>query len=508
MFYQGSLQEGISTAVGQQKLVLCFVTNENDESTTWETEYLQDAALSKLIETQAVALRLLADSDEAGYLSQIFPLPKTPTVVIMKHGELKEYIAAGTPRDDFVRRVLVAFDAAPPARASSLPSPAESPAASPTSSPTRLAARALASRSRSPSPASRAQTQIPPATAQAATQILAAPALASRSPSPSPASQAQAQIPPTAQATTQAAAQSEIVSRILAERAAKLQAQKEEAERRAKEERVKAQAGADTDGAMVHRQAEELRKKRHAEQEERRRILKRIQDDREERRMRAEAKERQRMDRQKIGDVAASLVNSAESKLPSTNKVSEMASIQVRLFDGTTIRSRFKTASPLRDVRQWVDESKGDNKSPYTFKQVLTPAPNKNIDATEEGRALGELGLVPSSTLVLIPVQNYSTAYPGEKLHDPSSSSFFSRLLRTILGFFVWILSLVGLAGGEQRREEAPSTRQRERERDGASDATARAVRGVQSLADRQRHHQLYNGNSLNFEPRPDEDES
>lgn len=26
MFYQGTLQDGISTAVGQQKLVLCFVT--------------------------------------------------------------------------------------------------------------------------------------------------------------------------------------------------------------------------------------------------------------------------------------------------------------------------------------------------------------------------------------------------------------------------------------------------------------------------------------------------
>lgn len=28
MFYQGTLQEGISTAVGQQKLVLCFVTSK------------------------------------------------------------------------------------------------------------------------------------------------------------------------------------------------------------------------------------------------------------------------------------------------------------------------------------------------------------------------------------------------------------------------------------------------------------------------------------------------
>jgi hypothetical protein len=28
MFYEGTLQEGISTAVGQQKLVLCFVTGK------------------------------------------------------------------------------------------------------------------------------------------------------------------------------------------------------------------------------------------------------------------------------------------------------------------------------------------------------------------------------------------------------------------------------------------------------------------------------------------------
>lgn len=396
----------------------------------------------------------------------------------MKHGELKEYIAAGTSKEDFLRRILVAFNAAPPAPASSLPSPA----ASPTSSPTRLAAPVPV-----PAPTSHSSSPSP-------------------SPSPSPSSQAQTQIPP---ATAQAAAQSEIVSRILAERAAKLQAQKEEAERRAKEERVKAQekakaeaqAGADTDGARVHKQAEELKKKRHAEQEERRRILKRIEDDREERRMRAEAKERQRRDSQKIGDVAASLVNSKESKLPSTTRVSEMASIQVRLFDGSTIRSRFKTAAPLKEVRRWVDENKGENKSPYTFKHVLTPAPNKNIDSTEENKALGELGLVPSSTLVLIPVQNYSTAYPAEKPHNPS---FFSKFLRTILGFFVWILSLVGLAGGEQRGEEAPRNREGS-ERERASNATARAaseerrrrVRGLQNLADRQRDHQLYNGNSV-----------
>jgi hypothetical protein len=42
MFYQGTLQEGISTAVGQQKLVLCFVADETEESTQWENEFLTD----------------------------------------------------------------------------------------------------------------------------------------------------------------------------------------------------------------------------------------------------------------------------------------------------------------------------------------------------------------------------------------------------------------------------------------------------------------------------------
>src|SRR5688572_23722112 len=65
--------------------------------------------LADLISTHSVALRLLAGSEEAGYLAQIFPLPKTPTVVIIKNGELKEYLTSGTSREDFVNRVHGAF---------------------------------------------------------------------------------------------------------------------------------------------------------------------------------------------------------------------------------------------------------------------------------------------------------------------------------------------------------------------------------------------------------------
>lgn len=86
MFYSGSLQEGISAAVGQQKLVFCFVTDGNEESQTWETEFLKDEGLSEIIENQAVALRLEAGTEEAGYLAQVSPLQLHIHMPALVHG--------------------------------------------------------------------------------------------------------------------------------------------------------------------------------------------------------------------------------------------------------------------------------------------------------------------------------------------------------------------------------------------------------------------------------------
>ncbi|KAJ6444031.1 ubx [Purpureocillium lavendulum] len=455
MFYEGSLQEGISSAVGQQKLVFCFITNDNEESRRWQDEHLQDSSLKDLILKQAVALRLQAGSEEAGYLAQIFPLPQTPTIVIMKHGELKEYIAAGTSRDDFFRRVQSAFNA----------TPAAAPAAEPSASATQL--------SSSPS------TSAPAASESAAI-------------SSSPENE-----------------RSETVRRVLAERAAKLQAAKDEAERRAKEERTQAkekakaeaEAGVDTDAARTHRQAELLRKKRQQESEERRRILKRIEDDKAERRERAAERQQMRLDTQRTGDVAAALVSAPETKLPSTTRIGEMTSIQVRLFDGSTMRTRLKTKAPFREVRQWVDENRTDGKLPYTFRQLLTPMPNRAIDETEEAKSLAELGLAPSSTLILIPVQHYASAY------NAAPQGILAQIIAAIMGLFTWLLSLVGLGGRGQAAPTAAAGADTDAEMSAAQLEKDRRVRGFQNPNDQRRDYQLYNGNSLNFEPRPDEED-
>lgn len=445
MFYQGTLQDGISTAVGQQKLVLCFVTDESEESTQWENEFLLDESLSKLIKDQSVALRLTAGSDEAGYLAQIFPLPRTPTVVIIQNGELKEYITPGTTKEDFFRRIQNAFSAT----SSSVPVSAS------TSTP---------------------------------------------QPEPAPAASSSQGVSPSGESST-----SENVRRILTERAAKLKTQKEEAERKAKEQakeernkakakgKADAEAGAKTDNAVAHKAAEAVKKKRQEQQEERRRILKRIEDDKAERRLRAQAREQMRTEDLKGGDVASSLVNAPESKLPSTTKASGMTALQVRMFDGSTLRSRFKTTSPLKTIRSWVDENRTDGSQPYTFKQVLTPSPNKTIDETEENKSVGELGLSPSSTLVLIPVKNFTTAY------DASSQNIVSRFFAFILGIFSWFFGL--FTSGDARAPAGAG------EDSAGSSQDQSRIQSFGNQTDRQRDQQLYNGNSLNFEPRPDEEE-
>ncbi|KOS21905.1 UBX domain-containing protein 7 [Escovopsis weberi] len=464
MFYEGTLQEGISSAVGQQKLVLCFVTGKSPttpipsspEITRLLTRPLQ---LRRLIQNQAVALRLIAGSEEAGYLAQIFPLPQTPTIVIMKHGELKEYISAGTSKEDFFRRLQSAFNVSPSA------------AAAPSSSSSSSLANGLAAfvpirRSPSPHAATAAQT--------------------TTSPLPVPDD-----------------GRSEAVNRVLAERVARLKAEKEEAECKAKEERAKAAERARAADPSKAKQAEEAKRRKKQQDDERKRILRNIDADKEERRLRASAREKQRIDSQQVGDVASALTSAPRTALPSTTRATEIASLQVRLFDGSTIRSRFQTAMTLLDVRQWVDENKGANKLPYTFKQVLTPLPNKNIDETEERKTLGELGLMPSSTLVLIPTQRHSSAY------DRGSSGGFGffGFFALILSFFSWLAGLFHIFTGRGSRQEDSGPRQPDNEATASARDVNHQARDLRNRADRRRDQQLYNGNSLNFEPRPLEDD-
>lgn len=483
MFFTGTLQEGISKALQEAKLVVCLVTDEEDESSTWENEFLTDEAVAPLVEKDAVSLRLKAGSQEAGYLAAIFPLPKNPTLVIIKNGELKEYISAGTSKEEFVRRVSSAFHAQ-----------AGGGTQAGQSSNTPVAATAVTSGT----PSSESQTPGENTPASSST----------------PSSSGQQGQPSLAAITQEAEVRRQ---------AARKEREALEKRRREKEQEQQAQ---DPEKAKQNdakkKAAEKLAERQRQAREDRARVLKRIEDDRAERKAREEnnraAREMER--RAAAGEDVEEVTAAAGEPAPTSmaRRQHDQCALQVRLFDGSTIRTRLPAKSTLgRDVRKWIDETRTDGSQPYSFKVILTPLPNRSIDAaTEEDQTLEELGLTPSSTLVLAPADRAVPAYPSINagLYNP-----VSHLIAAVLAFIGGILGSItgavtgsGSTGdnGDNGPGQRPAPEQQDRSqgqttgRDGASSSR---IKGFQNHDDRKRDQQLYNGNSLNFEPRKDDED-
>lgn len=497
MFFQGTLQQGISTALQHNKQVVCFVTDEEDESQQWEDEFLAEDLLKGPLESQAVTLRLKAGSEETGYLEALFPVPRKPTIVVIKNGQLIEYIAGGISKNEFIRRLGLALGVS----SSQTPAPA-SASASPV--PQSVV------QSQQTTPAGPPQPTAEDDECNLHSDTPSSRTTAPRSPQP-PAQSSSATSPSTS-------SQSARVQAFLAERAKRVEADKKAKEKAEREARAKERAdAADGTGASNSNiskaessYAQMVRKRKVEEKEERQRILKRIEDDRRERKER-EAQERQ----------ARLLLNAMQDEDPPESK-SSMAkgkgverpihltnrnggthcNIQIRLFDGSTIRARFPSDQTLgKEVRQWIDENRTDGDAPYTFRVVLTPLPNKAIEPSEEGQTLLELGLAPSSTLVLVPMFRAVSAFRH-------GGGFFMRGWAYVYAMFIMLFGFPAmLFRGRQTTPREGDQEEIPLENLDRRGVARQRIQGFQNPDDSRRDQQLYNGNSLNFEPRRDRDE-
>lgn len=471
VFFTGTLQEGISTALEQSKLVACFVTDDQDESKTWESDYLTDDTIAASLEKDAVLLRLEAGSQEAGYLAAIFPLPKNPTLVIIKDGKLKEYISTGTSKDDFLSKVKRAL----------IPQQ-------------DIASHSQTDASAAPVTQTEAPTPAPIPTAQP-------------SPSPPPSG---ANIASSATEQSQDPTQAQLLAEAERRRqVARKEREEIEKERRRKEKGKMPVNQTSKQDESVKKASQQLAERQRKAREEKARVLKLIADDKAERKARSE---RQRAERQASVGGGGGEVVAGEAVAPSSSveRHHDQCAIQVRLFDGSTIRTRFPVKSTVsQDVRKWIDENRTDGTDPYTLKVILTPLPNKAIDhATEESQSLGELGLAPSSTLVLTPVDRYSSAYTTM---NAGRANPVSRLIAAILAIVVNIIRTIAAAlggVGERGRADAITgqgipngqTRSESQGQAAASgrDASGR-IQGFQNPDDAAKDHQLYNGNSVSL---------
>lgn len=197
----------------------------------------------------------------------------------------------------------------------------------------------------------------------------------------------------------------------------------EKAERRArqKDQPVAAEAAHPNSRlAKQHNYAQLQKRRQLQERQERERILKVIENDKAERKHKEDIRKALAAAHAEsdVNDGAEGLVDrqlANEMKQP-RSRLPNTCAVQVRLFDGSTIRSTFASDQTLREnVRQWINDEKADGDVPFTFRQILAPFPNRLISISEEEESLQSLGLTPSATLIMVPVQSYSAAYePGQ----------------------------------------------------------------------------------------------
>lgn len=196
---------------------------------------------------------------------------------------------------------------------------------------------------------------------------------------------------------------------------------------------------------------------------------------------------------------ATSLTDEApKSKPPVPQGPPNQYRLQVRLFDGRSVRSSFSPTQTIRgDVRPWLDQQTVDDHRPYNLKHILTPLPSRTLSVTEESQTLQDLGLGSTANLVMVPVQSYTEAY----------SAAGSLPVRAISGFYNAVSSAAGTAtelvgsffgygagtpANEPTSSPPPSTENARRPRPPGPN--------IRTLRDQQNGRgdsQLYNGNQV-----------
>ena len=305
------------------------------------------------------------------------------------------------------------------------------------------------------------------------------------------------------------------VQRLLAERRVRLEKQKkaqeakDKAERKAKAEARNAAAAAADSSSSKGQQATwvQQQKERKAEaQRERERILRQIEHDKQERKERSQwsnAAKQGVAEKQDEGNSRGA--SHSTTDLASTSSPKD-CSLQVRLLDGKSIRKKFSSDHIFgTHVRPWIDENRSDGDVPYTLKVILSPWPNKPLSDTDEEQSLHDLKLAPSSSLVLVPIQGFSNAYP----RDPSLMSriffaVFNAIGASVTSVLNAFRTFLGIGQALPYQHQRSSNNEVKDANAGGSDERSQAGLDsgtrVRTLFDQRRDHEkneFYNGNQV-----------
>jgi len=301
------------------------------------------------------------------------------------------------------------------------------------------------------------------------------------------------------------------VQNLLAERRQRLERDKKDKDAAEKaEKKAKADARLDAitknpDSAKAKQAsyAQEQRRRQQEAQQERERVLREIENDKATRKEKEQQRKALAQAEAEGNDGVDGLANQqlAQEATQSRPKTSKKCAVQVRVFDGSTIRQRFPSDQTLRShVRPWIENQRSDGDTPYTFKQILNPMPNRTLSISEEEESLQSLGLTPSATLIMVPVQGYTAAYAGEPGLLSKGVSTGYNVLSTGAGMITGALStFLGVGQPNLESQQASSGSNQDAQQDTPPTASKIKVRTLQDQRSDKEDHQLYNGNQVSY---------
>lgn len=180
--------------------------------------------------------------------------------------------------------------------------------------------------------------------------------------------------------------------------------------------------------------------------------------------------------------------------------------LQVRLFDGSTVRSSFSPSTTIRkDIRSWLDEQLADDTPPYNLKHILTPLPNRTISVAEEDKSLEELELGPSANLVMVTIPSYTRAYASSAVSAPvqAVSSVCNLLYSAASSVPGFIGSLLGYGTATptenypRSQTGSPSANSSGVHRSHLTTSRGSTIRTLRDQHEERDDNQLYNGNQV-----------
>ncbi|KAJ2894016.1 hypothetical protein MKZ38_008018 [Zalerion maritima] len=529
LFFEGSTPEAVQATVQQQKYLVAFVTDENYEGQIWESDFIPEIR-EQLLE-KAITIKLVAGTQDAGFLASMFPIPKHPTVVIIYQGQLKDYLPPGLTKEDFILRVKKALGISPADRSqvdgqgnssSTNPNPNDEPALDPMdpSSAAQLGTYRAATTEQEEE-----RVRIQEEQKKRESQEQRAREAQERHRADEAAAAERRQLEEQrreqvalreAQRTARRAEQDKAAQKARDEADAQ---RKEAVEEAAKERKDKVSHKPQLSDAEKQYRDEVLKQKAEVEKE-RKRILAQIETDKANRREREKARKlnREQLKKKEAGEAAVENEKKEKQKrlIGVAAEGGKTCALQIRLLDGGLIRARFGGASTLKDdVRPWVDrniiEKRMQNHPlPYKLKMILTPKPNITFSPDDEKKPLIELGMAPTATLVIVHNDRFDSNGDGK-------FSFYEKLKLALFIFWAWVKVIwerVLLWCGchkppaEQYATDGPFEEGQgvdEQAQEPRAKASG-ADHGADKDARKRRQEQYYNGNSTAFESRPDDE--